>query len=290
MDLLARLKEDIIVADGGFGAIVLSRGLAPEECEESWNLTHPKDIEEIHRDFIEAGAELVTTNTFKANRRLLAKHGLGDKVEEVNRAAVEAARRAAAPKGAFVVGCIGPIGELLEPYGDLTAEAARELFREPAMALARAGADALFLETFMAIEEAEIAVKAAKETGLPVVASMAFQASGATMMGVGPEQAAARLSAAGAEVVGANCGVGPVELFPIMEKMKASYAGLTIAQPNAGMPRLIEGKTVFPEKPETMGEYAKKFRNLGINIIGGCCGNRPEHIRAIAKALRGGTP
>jgi 5-methyltetrahydrofolate--homocysteine methyltransferase len=289
MDLLAALEEGFIIGDGGYGAIIQSRGLAADEPVEIWNLSRPAEIEAIHREFLAAGSELLQANTFGANRISLHRHGLEDRLAEINRAGVEIARRAAANTGkrVFIIGSMGPSGGLLEPYGDLTAEALEEAFAEQAQALAQAGAEGFFVETFVSIEEAEIAVAAAKETGLPAAASMAFQASGATVMGVKPEQAARRLSDAGAEIIGANCGVGPKELFPIMEEFKRHYSGLTIAQPNAGMPQLVEGKTVFPEKPRTMAEYAVRFRDLGVNLIGGCCGTRPEHIRAMVKALRG---
>ena len=153
--------------------------------------------------------------------------------------------------------------------------------------MAQAGVDAFFIETFAAIDEIEIAVAAAKKTGLPVSASMSFEPSGRTVMGTTPEEAVRRLAAAGADVVGANCGMGPKELFPIVEKIKAAHDGLTIAQPNAGMPQIVGGKTTFPATPELMAEYALRFRDLGIDIIGGCCGNKPAHIAAMAKALRG---
>jgi len=287
VDLLAALAENFIIGDGGYGAVILARGLGTGECEELWNLTHPQEIEQIHRHFISAGSELIQTNTFKANRFFLARLGLADKLESINRAGVEVARRAAEGKKTFVVASVGPIGELLEPYGELTRDQARALFTEQTEALARAGIDGFFVETFVSLEEAEIAVAAAKKTGLPVAASMAYQASGATVMGVKPEQAVSHLAAAGADIVGANCGVGPAELFPIVEEIKRHFSGPTLAQPNAGMPQLVGGKTVFPETPETMAAYALRFRDLGVNIIGGCCGARPEHIRAMASALRG---
>ena len=285
MDLLAALEKDFLIGDGGYGAILQSRGLGPEESIELWNLTNPREIEEIHRDFIQAGSELIQTNTFGANRIALARHALAEKVEEINRAGVEIARRAAEGK-VFVVSSFGPSGGLIEPYGDLTKEQLYEAFREQAEALAQAGVDGFFVETFVSIEEAEIAVSAAQETGLPVAASLAFQANGATAFGVKPEQAVARLSAAGAEVIGANCGIGPAELFPIMQEFKRCYSGLTIAQPKAGSPQLVQGRAVFPKTPESMAVYALRFRNLGVNIIGGCCGTRPEHIQAMARALR----
>ncbi|NIM04572.1 MAG: methionine synthase [Armatimonadetes bacterium] len=287
MDLLAAVKAGFIIGDGGYGATIISHGLASGECEESWNLAHPERIEGFHREFIQAGSELLQANTFGANRVSLARHSLADKVGEMNRAGVEIARRAAAGKDIFVVGSMGPCGELLQPYGDLTEDSALHAFSEQAAALAKAGADGLFVETFTSIEEAEIAVRAAKQTGLPVAASMSFQASGATVMGVKPEQAVERLSAAGADIIGANCGIGPAQLFPIMQEIKSCFSGPTLAQPNAGMPQLVEGKTVFPETPETMADFAVRFRDLGINIIGGCCGTRPEHIWAMAEQLRG---
>jgi len=286
VDLLAALAENFIIGDGGYGAILLARGLGTGECEELWNLTHPQEIEQIHRHFISAGSELIQTNTFKANRGFLGRLGLADKLEDINCAGVAVARRAAEGK-VFVVGSVGPTGELLEPYGELTRDQADALFAEQTEVLAKAGVDGFFVETFVSLEEAEIAVAAAKKTGLPVAASMAYQASGATVMGIKPEKAVNRLAAAGADIVGANCGVGSAELFPILVEIKRHFSAPTLAQPNAGRPQLVSGKTVFPETPETMAAYAVRFRDLGVNIIGGCCGTRPEHIRAMVRALRG---
>jgi len=287
MDLLVALQKDFIIGDGGYGATILSHGLAEGECEESWNLSHPEKIEQFHREFIEAGSEVIQTNTLKANRIFLSRLGMGDKVAEINQAGATIARQARSDKPVVVVASIGPIGELLEPYGPLTAQQAAEVFAEQAQALAEGGVEGFFIETFTSLEEAEIAVGAAKQTGLPVACSFAFQPSGATVMGAKPGQIVERIAAAGAEIIGANCGVGPAQLFPIMEQFKKVYAGLTIAQPNAGMPQLIEGKTVFPAIPAEMADYALRFRDLGVNIIGGCCGTKPEHIRAMTKALRG---
>lgn len=286
MDLLAALAEDFVIGDGGVGTLLQNRGLTASESGELWNVTHPAEVEAAHRAFVEAGSELIQTNTFQANPISLRRHGLEGRVAELNRAGAEIARRAAG-REIIVVGSIGPIGELLEPYGELTAAAAGAAFAEQARALAAGGVDGFFVETFTSIEEAELAVSAAKATDLPVAASLAFQASGATVMGVKPEQAVTQLSRAGADIIGANCGVGPAELFPILQHIVYLSDGPTLAQPNAGLPQLVAGKTVFPETPETMAEYACRFRDLGVNIIGGCCGTRPEHIRAMAKELRG---
>jgi len=252
------------------------------------NLAHPDEVLKLHRAFVAAGSDVLQTNTFQAHRMALDREGMAGKVRAISEQAVRLARTAAQEAGqeVFVAGDIGPSPVLIEPYGDLPVDKAREGFREQADVLAEAGVDFLILQTFASLDEMRIAIEAARQTGLPVAASMTFQANGRTMFGVTPEQAAVRLAESGADIVGANCGVGPHELLPVMRAFRAATSLPVLVQPNAGLPQMQDGKPVFPFTPQEMAEYAVQFRDIGVNYIGACCGSTPEHIQAIAQALR----
>jgi len=241
-------------------------------------------IHAIHTAYIEAGARIISTNTFGGSRLKLESYGIGDRARELNSAGVAIARQAAGDDN-FVAASVGPTGKFLEPLGDLTFEEAADIFAEQALAQAAAGADAILMETFSAIEEAKAALAGALRTGLPCLCTMAFDTGGRTMMGVDPVAAAQELSKAGAAGVGANCGVGPAEMLEVVRRMRDATDVIVVAQPNAGLPKIVEGQTVYDSTPAEMGYYAVQFAKLGVNIIGACCGSTPEHIRAMAENL-----
>lgn len=282
------LLQGLLIGDGAMGTTLSQEGHTPGRSLEVLNVEQPDRVRAVHRGFLEAGSDVLQSNTFQGSRPALERHGLGERTVELNAAGARLAREVAGER-AFAAGSIGPTGRILEPYGDFDPAAARDAFAEQARALAEGGVDLLIVETMSAIEEGVLAVEAAVETGLPVVASMAFDPNGRTAFGVTPERAAAELSAAGAVVVGANCGtVSPAEMVEIIRAFRAMSELPLIAQPNAGRPQRTAQGVVFPEAPEAMAEAALRFRELGATLIGGCCGSTPAHLRAIARALRGG--
>jgi methionine synthase I (cobalamin-dependent) len=268
------------------GTTLSAAGHSAGQSLELMNVAQPDLVLAAHRAFVAAGSELIETNTFQGSHPALARHGLGDRAAELNAAGAKLAREAAG-EAVFVAGSIGPTGQILEPYGEYLPEVARAAFAEQTQALAEAGVDLFIVETFSALEEACLAVEAAVETGRPVAASMSFDPSGRTAFGVTPRQAAELLAAAGAVVVGANCGtVSPEEMAEVLAHFRDATQLPLIAQPNAGKPQQTASGTVFPARPEQMADAAARFRELGVAIIGGCCGTRAEHIHAIAKRLR----
>jgi methionine synthase I (cobalamin-dependent) len=277
------------IFDGGYGWLLQERGLPAGQCAESWNLTHPERIEALHEEYATAGARILTSNTFGANRARLEVYGLADRVGEVNGAGAALARRVADRHGALVAGAIGPTGELLEPLGPLAPDQARSLFAEQVRALAEGGVDLVLIETMSDLEEARAAVAAARGTApdLPVAATFSFDTNLRTMMGVSPEEAVRALAAEGVEGVGANCGRGPDEMASIAAQLVAAREGdlLLVAQSNAGLPELDGDRFVYPVGPEGMASHAVELRALGIDVIGACCGSSPEHIRAMTVAL-----
>lgn len=282
---------ELLLADGATGTQLQARGLRVGASGEEWNLSHPEEVADLARSYAAAGSDLVYTNTFGGNRIRLRRYDLAHRVAEINRQAVALARQgvAAAGREVLVVASIGPTGELLEPWGDLKAEEALGAFREQVEALAEAGVDGLVLETFSALEEIALALQAAQEVAphLPLIASMSFEMGGRTMMGVRPEDAAGFLLERGALVVGANCSVGPEVVEEALRAMKAVHPqARLLAKPNAGMPRLVEGKPVYPVSPEEMADFAVRMKEWGVSILGGCCGTTPAHIEAMARRLR----
>lgn len=278
-----------LLADGATGTMLQAAGLPVGEPPERWTLENPAAIRALAAQYIAAGSDIIYTNTFGASRVHLARCGLADRVAELNRAAVQHAREAIAASGrqVFLIGSIGPTGEMLEPYGEFSADEARRAFAEQAAALAAAGADGIVCETFTDLQEALLAVSAARaESHLPVLASMAFDASGRTMMGVTPEDAVAQLTDAGALVVGANCSVGPDSLEQVIAAMRAARpAARLLAKPNAGMPEMVEGRTVYRATPAVLAAFAARMKAMGVTVVGGCCGTTPDHIRAMRLAL-----
>ena len=279
-----------LLADGATGTMLQKEGLACGEAPERWTLERPEAIAGLSRGYIQAGSDLILTNTFRANALRMKLCGLEDRVAELNREAVRLARReiAAAGRPVFLVGSIGPTGEMVEPYGDLTEADARGAFLAQAKALVEAGVDGLVCETFGALEELQLAVSAAKEAAgsLHVMASMAFDGGGHTMMGVTPQAAVLAMREAGVAAVGANCSVGPEGLIAVIKAMHAADPAMRLwAKPNAGLPQLVAGKTVYTTTPDGMADFVRQVRPFNVAVVGGCCGSTPDHLRAMRQAL-----
>ena len=289
-ELRARLLAGPLVADGGMGTSLIEAGAPVSTCFESLNVDDPDRVLEIHRAFVQAGSDVVLTNTFGGNRFRLDAHGLADRVGELNRAAGHVAR-AADPR--FVAGSMGPLGVRLAPYGRVRPEDAFAAYREQATALVDGGVDLLLIETQTDLREMEQALAAARDAapGLAVVVSATFTKDDRTLLGSSPLQVAERLVELGADGIGANCGEGPAQLLRVMRSMRAVAGAIPlIARPNAGGPTQVGGRFVYPATPEYLGEHARAFLDEGVTIVGGCCGTGPVHTAAIAAAIRDGTP
>lgn len=289
MDILKTLQSGrVLLCDGAMGTELQKRGMPTGVCPEEYNVSHPDLVQGIYADYYNAGSDIVETNTFGGNRSRLALHSFENRVGEFCRKSAELAREVC-PEGRFVAGSIGPTGDILEPLGTRTIQEAYDFFAEQAEALAEGGADVIFVETMMAAEEAEIAIKAVKEkTVLPVVSTMTFELGKAglrTMWGVDVPTAVQRLTDAGADVIGSNCGKGFEEMIAIVKEMRPLTAKPIIAQPNAGIPEWEEGKSVYKETPEMVKPMAEALLQQGVNILGGCCGTGPEHIRMMRKLV-----
>jgi methionine synthase / methylenetetrahydrofolate reductase(NADPH) len=289
MNLLERLANETILADGAMGTMLHARGIGFEKCFDELNLTQPSAVGEIHRAYIEAGAQLIITNTFGANRFKLAKHGLEDHVLEINRASVDLAKRvvAASFREVLVAGDVGPLGVRIAPFGRVQPEQARAAFAEQMQALTEAGADLIVIETFSDLYEIREAIKAAKEVcNLPIVASVTFTRDDRTVLGDDPTKVARTLKEEGVDVIGVNCSGGPAQLSRILKQMcQAVPSGRFWVKPNAGWPEQVGGRIMYPADAEYFGEYALSFREMGACIVGGCCGTTPQHIAAMRKAF-----
>jgi len=280
---------DILVGDGAWGTLLMARGLAAGQPPETFNLSRPEVIEDVARLYLVAGADVITTNTFGGSPVRLRLHSLQDQVEAINRSAVEAARRAVGSR-AYVSGSIGPSGRLLKPYGDLDPGELAESFAVQAQALAQAGVDLFCIETMTDLVEAQIAVRAARAAGpeLPIVATMTFEPTRRgffTVMGVSVEQASRGLAEAGADLVGSNCGNG-VDAMVAVARAFHDCSSLPLAiQANAGLPETVEGALVYGETPEQFGAAVPAFIDAGVQLVGGCCGTTPAHVRAMRDAV-----
>ena len=278
----------LLISDGATGTFLQQHGLEPGGCPEEFNASHPGVVREMARRYFEAGSDMVLTNSFGGSVFMQRKYGYGDRVAEFNRLAAEHAR-SQAPEGCYVVGSIGPTGEFLEPLGLVSDSEMYGAFVEQVKALEAGGADGVVVETMTAVEEAALAVRAAREnTDLLVMATMVFDKGPRgffTMMGVTPERAVHSMQDAGAHVVGSNCGNGIDNMVDIARRMRVETDGLLLIHSNAGIPAMRAGEIIYPETPEYMAERFKELADLGVNIIGGCCGTGPEHIRALAAAV-----
>ena len=287
--LLERLQKGyLVISDGATGTFLQQHGLEPGGCPEEFNASHPDVVREMARRYFDAGSDLVLTNSFGGTVFMQKKYGYGERVAEFNRQAAEHAR-SQAPEGRFVVGSVGPTGEFLEPLGPVSESEMYQAFVEQIKSLEDGGADGVVVETMTAVEEAALAVRAAREnTDLVVMATMVFDKGPRgffTMMGITPERAVHAMEEAGAHVVGSNCGNGIDNMVDIARRMRAETDGYLLIHSNAGIPAMRNGQIVYPESPEYMAERFKELADLGVNIIGGCCGTGPEHIRALASAV-----
>ncbi len=288
--ILERLaRGDLLISDGATGTYLQSHGLAPGGCPEELNESRPELVRRMAADYFNAGADMVITNSLGGNRLMLGKQGYGNKVRDFNRLAAQHARSAASPEH-YVVGSVGPTGEFLAPLGEVSEAEMLAAFVEQITALEEGGAHAVDIETMSALEESTLAIKAAKEnTSLTIMATMTFetgQRGWFTMMGVTPERAVNELQEAGADVVGANCGPGLEAMIDLARQMRQATDGYLLIHANAGIPTVRKGQIVYPDTPEWMAERFMQLADLGINIIGGCCGTTPEHIEAFAKKVR----
>jgi len=288
--LLERLKQPkALVADGAMGTILIQRGLKEGDIPERFNLEKSEMLEEIAREYMDAGAEIIQTNTFGASPLKLASFGLAEKTEEINSRAVRAVRKAVSSR-AYVSASCGPSGKLLEPYGDVSADEMSESYLRQMKILIEEGVDAICVETMTDLNEAVLAIRAAKRVAhsIPVCATMTFDATPRgffTIMGVTIEQAVKGLAEAGADVLGTNCGNGIVNMVNIAREMRKFTSLPLMVQSNAGIPALKNGKLIYPETPEFMMRYVPELLNLGVKIIGGCCGTTPAHIAMIRRAV-----
>ena len=288
-DLLAWIAERRILAgDGAMGTALQSASLPPGGCPEAWNLERPEVIEAVMRGYVEAGAEILETNSFGGSPEKLAAYGLSARCAEINRAAAEIGSRAAGGR-ALVVGSIGSTGVLLDPLGPLGHEAAFEGFRRQAEALAEGGVSAFCVETMIDLNEAILAVGAAARTGLPVMGSMTFESTPRgffTVMGADVARSARELEAAGACVVGTNCGTGPAGMIEIVRSLRSETRLPILVQPNAGIPLLLGDRVHYPETPEGFASHVGAFVQAGASVVGGCCGTTADHIRALGEEVR----
>lgn len=292
---MSKLVQDLlaqgpVITDGAWGTQLLLQGLSSGDCPDQWNLIHPDRVEAVARSYVAVGSQVILTNTFGANRLRLAGFGLADRVAEINRAGVEISRRAAAGR-AKVFASLGPSGKLLL-MGDTTEAELKTAFDEQARALAAAGADAIVVETMTDLVEAKIALAAARATGLPVVVSVVFDSGkdkDRTLMGATPEQVVTELAAAGADVLGANCGQGIAGYIRVCARMRSVTDRPLWIKANAGLPKMVDGRAVYETTAEEFAQQAPALVAAGANFVGGCCGTSPVFIQALKGALGAGS-
>src|SRR5277367_3209514 len=289
-DLLTQIKKSAVLCDGAMGTLLYAKGIFINRCYDELNVSQPDLIRGIHHEYLQAGAEIVETNTFGGNSFRLARHSMASQVHEINFAGARLAREAAKSFDVWVAGSVGPLGLRIEPLGKTSFAEARTAFRDQIAALAEGGVDLLMFETFGYLEELHQALLAAKDVGakLPLVVQVTIDEDGNCLDGSDPETFAPRLEDWGADVIGCNCSVGPVAMLDAIERVRAATSLPLAAQPNAGIPRSVDGRNIYLCSPEYMASYARKFVAAGVRIIGGCCGTTPDHIRVMKSALRVG--
>lgn len=290
MNILEKIKRNnILLSDGAWGTFLQAKGLKPGECPELWNITNRKDVLDIARSYLQAGSDIIETNSFGGSIFKLSQYGLGDRVREINQTAAAISREAAG-NDKHVAGSVGPTGKMLL-MGDVTENELYDAFSEQAIALEKGGADIIIIETMSAVDEASIAVRAAREnTRCTLIITMTFSGDTKgeyrTMMGVSPEEMVISMKEAGAHIIGSNCGNGIEEMIGIVKAIRAKDKNIPVMiQSNAGIPEFIDGITTFRESPEMMASYVPELIKAGANIIGGCCGTTPDHIREIRKMI-----
>ncbi len=280
----------VFVFDGAVGTMLYDKGVYINRSYDELNLTAPDLVREVHAEYVKAGADIIETNTFGATRYRLQAYGLESKLHEINVAGVKLAREAAG-ENAFVAGAVGPLDLRIEPYGPTSFDEAKEMFKEQISALLEGGVDLFVLETFSDLSEVKQAINAVKElSDLPIVAQMTIQTDGNTIFGASAEVITQRLDEYGADVIGLNCGVGPTHVLTALEKMRNVTTKKLSAQPNAGLPRDVQGRQFYMCSPEYMSKFAKRFIKAGASFIGGCCGTTPQHIKLIADSVRAVSP
>ena len=286
---LEALDERVLVCDGAMGTMLYAKGVFINRCFDSLNLMSADTVAEIHQDYARAGADVLETNTFGANRIKLRGFGLGDRVREINVEGVRIARKASREQ-AYVAGAIGPLGVRIEPWGKMGTDQAQSYFREQAEALLEGGVDLFILETFRDLNECGAAIAAVRSVStLPIVAQMTIEDDGNTLDGAPPEQFAPQLEKYGADVIGVNCSIGPAHMLETVERIASITRARLSAQPNAGRPRDIEGRNIYLSSPEYVASYARRFVLQGVRLVGGCCGTTPEHIRQMKAAIKQAT-
>lgn len=286
---LLESSDQPILGDGAMGTMLNALGVGFDQCFDALNLKNPSLVAQVHREYIEAGAQIIQTNTFGANRYKLTEHNLGDKVEQINQAGVELAKEAVrkSKKDILVAGDVGPLGVRLAPFGRVQAEDARQVFAEQIKGLCQAGADLLIFETMTDVREMQEAIKAARQVcDLPVIASMTFTRDDRTVLGDSPVSVAETLHQAGADVIGVNCSGGPAQIWRILRQMREAVPDARLsAMPNAGWPERVGGRIMYPAGPDYFNDYTVALREIGVCLIGGCCGTTPEHISSMRAAL-----
>ena len=279
-----------LISDGATGTYLQQHGLEPGGCPEAFNATHPDVVKGMAKAYFDAGSDMVLTNSFGGSKFMQKKYGFGDRVREFDRLAAEHAR-SQTPAGCYVIGSVGPTGEFLEPLGEVSEAEMYDAFVDQITALEEGGADGVVVETMTAVEESALAIRAAREhTNLTVIATMTFDKGPRgffTMMGVTPERGVKELEDAGADIVGANCGNGIDVMVELARELRAATDGYLLIHSNAGIPAIKGGQIVYPETPTYMAErFETLVRDVGVNIVGGCCGTAPDHIRTLVETLR----
>jgi 5-methyltetrahydrofolate--homocysteine methyltransferase len=281
------LTEQPVITDGAWGSQIQSLGLRPGECPDNWNLDNPGAVGQVASSYVAAGSRIILTNTFGANRMMLERHGLSDKAAAINRAGAMISRKAA-QDAAFVFGSIGPTGKMVFS-GEVSESELGEAFAEQATALAEGGVHGFVIETMSELAEARMALKAAQRIGLPVVVSMTYDSGKGferTMMGITPEEASEEFKMAGADVIGANCGMGTEYIVSICSRIRSTTNLPIWIKPNAGLPEVVNGRVTYKSTPESFAGYALMIQAAGANFIGGCCGTNPDYIRALKRVFR----